>query len=294
MAGLFVILLKGAGFAAANSSNAWLMISGEGAGYSLAGGFWVLFVMLGYAVMFIIAGLVSFVAALVGGFSLFGAVVGLLFAILGLFCFVIMLWYTIKIPYVLLKTLISFYVSVITAPIQILAGALVPSLGFGAWFKKVMADILVFPVTGLFFWFAWSTLWTSFHQAGLDIARGLWVPFTDMWAPGIIGSAHDMSGIIFLAISFGIITEIPKIPDMLKGMILGEKFAFGTAVGEAISGGIGYVSAYTKNKQELGQAASWVGQRAKKVFKRPSSPATPATPAANTPASNEDIPNYDE
>lgn len=233
ISGLFVILLKLAGFASANSNNAWYMISGTGAGYSIAGGFWVFFVMLGYAVIFFISAVWSFVTTIVGGASIFGAVVSVIFMLLAVWCLVLMIWYTLKIPYVLLKTLISFYVSVITAPVQILAGTIIPSMGFGAWFKRIMADILVFPVMGLLFWLAWSTLWTSYAQAWRDLARGWWLPDSQLWAPGIIGSAADMAGIIWLAISFGIIVLIPKVPELLKSMIMGEKFA-GTGIGEAL------------------------------------------------------------
>lgn len=234
VAGLFVILLKLAGFADAGSNNAWWMISGTGLGYSIAGGFWVLFVMLGYAFMFFIAALVATIATILGGLSIFGAVVGIIFMILGVFCLVIMLWYTIKIPYVLLKTLIHFYVMVITAPLQILAGTFTSNMGFGVWLKTIIADILVFPVTGLFFWFAWSTLFSSLNQSGLDIARGFWVSKETMWAPGIIGSAADMGGIIFLAISFSIMTLIPKIPNIIKQFMTGEKFQ-GNGLGETMT-----------------------------------------------------------
>lgn len=257
ISGLFALLLNTAGFATGN--NAWLMISGTGAGYSIAGGFWVFFVMLGYAVMFLVAGIWSFITTLAGGLSIFGAVVSIIFIIMTVWVLVLMIIYTIKIPYVLLKTLISFYISVITGPIQILAGTIVPSMGFGIWFKKLMADILVFPVTGLLFWFMWSTLWTSYHQAGLDIARGLWLPSADMWAPGIIGSAHDMSGLIFLAISFGIMTLIPKVPGLLKQFIMGEKFTGGSDIGGAAAiatVGAGLGTTYAQGRSEKYAAAA--------------------------------------
>jgi len=275
VSGLFVILLKGAGFASANSTNAWWMISGEGGGYSIAGGFWVFFVMLGYAVMFFVSAVWSFVTTLIGGASIFGMIVSIIFAIMTIWVLILMLVYTVKIPYVLLKTLISFYLSVITAPIQILAGVIVPSMGFGVWFRRVMADILVFPVTGLLFWFAWATLWSSFGQAWRDIARGWWLPDNNMWAPGIIGSAADMSGLIFLAISFGIITLIPKVPDMLKGFILGEKFSLGTAIGESMgepAKGLGAVAFASKRYGED------ITKISKSIWGKIRAPKAPETP----------------
>ncbi|MCX6703965.1 MAG: hypothetical protein NTZ07_00785, partial [Candidatus Woesebacteria bacterium] len=160
------------------------------------------------------------------------------FVLIAVWVLVLCIIYTFKIPYVLINTLISVYISIITAPVQILAGTIAPSMGFGVWFKRLMADILVFPVVGLLFWFAWATLWTSYGQAFKDVAS-YWVSFgTINWIPGIIGTKglgqpSGIDGIIFLAISFGIMTLIPKVPDMLKGVIMGEKFSFGTAMGEA-------------------------------------------------------------
>jgi hypothetical protein len=178
----------------------------------------------------------------------------------------------------LLKTLISVYLSIITAPLQILAGTLVPSMGFGAWFKKLIADILVFPVTGLVCWFAWALLWSAYAQAAFDVST-YWKNhvFTifggaggtpDAWIPGIIGASglgasSGITGILFLAMSFGMIVLIPKIPDMLKGMILGEKFSFGTAMGEAYGpiGGALKGAGGMASGAALGGGAIWLGTK---------------------------------
>jgi len=99
-----------------------------------------------------------------------------------------------------------------------------------------MADILVFPVVGVLFWFAWATLMSAYNLINLDIGNFLDTNVVGAWTPGIIGASigdGGMSGMIFLAISFGMIVLIPKVPDMLKGMLLGEKFSFGMAMGEA-------------------------------------------------------------
>src|SRR3990167_716844 len=258
VSGLFAFLIKAAGFTN-NINSAFSIISGAGPGYNipLAGGLWILFMMLGYAVSFFVAALIATITSLVSSFSVFNALLGVVFMILGVFCLVIMIWYTFKIPFVLIKTLISLYISIITAPVQILAGAIIPSMGFGTWFKKVMADVLVFPVVGLFIYFAWKTLGESFTLSGYDFINfsGSASLHPISWVPGIIGTSGpttgSISGIIFLAISFGIMAEIPKIPDMLKGMLLGEKFAFGTGIGEAMEA-FGIASTAQKSLQSAG------------------------------------------
>ncbi len=240
ISGLFALLLNLAKFSS-SLTGAYGTIAGTGAGYSTSlGGFWVFFMMLAYAIVFFVSAFISLITTFLAGFSIFGMVLAIIFMIIAVACLLIMLWYTIKIPYVLLKTLVSVYISIITAPIQIMAGAIIPSMGFGAWFKKLMADILVFPITGLLIWFAWATLWSSFGLAIGDVGRYWSISMADdSWIPGIIGAGTlagtttGLSGIIFLAISFSIILLIPKVPDIIKSFMMGEKFA-GTGIGEAL------------------------------------------------------------
>jgi hypothetical protein len=244
VSGLFALLLNLAGFSS-SLTNSFGMIAGTGAGYDILGGFWVLFMMFFYTVFFFIAAIVTMISTLISGFNLFGVVLGFVFVLIAIWVLILCVIYTFKIPYVLIKTLISLYISIITGPVQILAGAIVPSMGFGTWFKRLMADVMVFPVVGLLFWFAWATLWSAYAQDGYTVSQywsnlfaGAGAVWPNAWIPGIVGSKglgvdSGITGILFLGISFSIITLIPKVPDMLKGLFLGEKFAFGTAMGEA-------------------------------------------------------------
>lgn len=243
VSGLFALLLKTAGFTT-NITGAFGTISGTGILSTTFGGFWIFFSMLAYTVLFFITSIFSLFDSFMSGLNIFGMILSFVFIIIGCWVLILCLWYTLKIPYVMLKTLVSLYISIITSPIQILAGTLAPSAGFGPWIKRLFADLLVFPMIGLLFWFAWSLLWSSMAQAGIDVSR-YWIGevfgsglLPTAWVPDIIGSrgfgnSSGISGIILLAISFSMITLIPKVPDMLKGLILGEKFSFGTAIGEA-------------------------------------------------------------
>jgi len=244
MSGLFALLLKIAGFST-DISGPFGFISGTGFFQNTFGGFWVLIFMLLYTILFFLGAVIVFFGSFLGFLNIFGMLLGVVFVLMSVYVLVLCIIYTFKIPYVLIKTLISLYILIITAPVQILAGAIVPSMGFGSWFKKLMADIMVFPVVGLLFWFALATLMSAYAQAGLDVGR-FWAnlfgstAYPNAWVPEIIGSRglfvanSGITGVLMLGISFGMIALIPKVPDMLKGMLLGEKFSFGTALGESI------------------------------------------------------------
>jgi len=204
-----------------------------------------------YDIFFLISLVISLVAVLLSGYPV---LIGILFVIVGIllvvWIFVLSIWYTLKGTWILVKTLISVYVGIITAPIQFILSPLVPSLSFGNWFKRMLADLLVFPVTGLFMFFAWHLMWASYKFALTAILKENIVSqiikiiiewtggditwFTTIWVPEIVGFGEAVSGIIILMMSFGVIIAIPKIPEMLKGLILGEKFSFGMAIGQEV------------------------------------------------------------
>lgn len=241
--GLFASLLVTAGFAES--------ITGTFGTYntifpSNVTGFYFLTHMVVYDLFFLISVAWNFVAGLNTVSGIFAstilAIVGILLVV---WILILSIWYTFKATWVLIKTLINVYISIITSPIQFTLGALVPSFSFGNWFKRLLSDLLVFPVTGVVMFFAWNLMWTSyrFGSEKLIVAQIIefiktwsggnasW--FSAPWAPEIIGVGESVTGFLFLFASFACIALIPKIPDMLKGFILGEKFSFGTAIGEA-------------------------------------------------------------
>jgi len=205
-------------------------------GTQALGSFYILVWMLGYAVAFVIAVLWAMIAALVS-LSAYGFLASTFALLIAAWVVVLIIIYTIRVPWVLIKNLISIYFSIIIAPLQILMGTVAPNFGFGAWFKKLMAELLVFPLTGLLMFLAIKFLIASF-EVSLDVfVEGLFssdgtLP-GQLWSPPIIGSA-DITGLLFLLMSFTMITLIPKAVDILKMVIMGEKFAFGTAIGEAM------------------------------------------------------------
>ena len=202
-----------------------------------------------YFVLFLFAFLFAAITSIV---SITGIIPGVLWSILMIgmliWIFILMFWYAFKIPWILIKNLISIYVSIITATIQIMAGVIAPQIGFGLWLRKLVAEVLVYPVTGLFFYLAMKLLGSSMMFSIMNIKNILGIkdlidailtPFGGSfgsgiaWVPSIIGSADKIIPFFFMIASFGLIVAIPKVVDILKFAIMNAKFDFGTAMGEA-------------------------------------------------------------
>lgn len=214
-------------------------------------GMYFLFHMMWYAVFFLIATLINMIAVTVSfGQFLPGTAFSIISILLVVWILILALWYTFKATWVLIKTLISVYLNIISAPLQFALGVFVPSMGFGNWFKKMMADLLVFPVTGLFMFFAWRLMWLSYafgfkaianeniFARIIELINNIGTPdanlFDTLWVPEILGFGQTTSGFLVLLMSFGIIAAVPKVPDILKMLLLGGKFDYGSAIGEAM------------------------------------------------------------
>jgi hypothetical protein len=212
---------------------------------------------LWYLVIFAAAVIWSLIATL-SSLSVFGMLVSIIAAIVWGVTIIMLLVYLIKIPWVLIKALGTFYLSVVFGPIQIGIGALVPSFGFGSWLKKMVSSLSVFLLTGTLYYLALFLLYQSFvvnvevlweqnfvsellSLFGITVAGGS--PGT-LWSPPLLGSGAEMSGLILIFLSFTIIAIMPKGAEMLQGAIEGKPIAFGTAIGEALGVPIGAARAY--------------------------------------------------
>lgn len=213
----------------------------------------ILVKMFGYFVVFVIGLLLSLIAMASKLTAILPtAILSIVSVILFLWCLVLVFWYgIIKIPWMLIKNLISIYLSIVIAPLQIISGVFAPQIGFATWLKKLMAELLVYPITGLAFFLAvrialqsWAYSVYSFlinnaiSNLLLDfvsLITGEQFTVSIMWTPTIIGVGDTLAGFILLMISFMIIIGIPKIPDILKMAIMGTKFDYGTAIGEAMA-----------------------------------------------------------
>ncbi len=251
ISGIFATLLSASGIAS-TAGRAYTTIVGDfsikgfSLGNLLGGPITIFFVMFFYLVLFFVSVVWNALTSILLSLSL---ITGTGFTIVGIaltiWLIVLMFIYAIKIPWVLFKTTINIYLSIIVAPLQIMLGTLMPQVGFGLWFKNLLANILVFPLTGVLIFLAYDFLMFSYTAGSVVGADGLLSAINEvfgthlgggisdvrLWSPPYLGG--DISGFIFLMISFGIIVLIPKVPELMKSLIMGEKFSFGTAIGEA-------------------------------------------------------------
>jgi len=230
----------------------------------LAGSFIILVYMFVYDFLFLFALLLSLLGASMS-LSIFGMLASILMVLVLVWALVLTLWYTIKIPWMLIKALVQIFLLVIVAPLQIALGTLIPSLGFGAWLKNLIANLLVFPLAGTLFYLAAMFLAYSYQVAAEVIIEQFWIFEVfginptgilpgRLWSPPLLGSGAEITPLIFIFMSFGIIIMIPKAADFIKAMVTGEKFTFGTAIGEAVAvpGTIGTLAAKYKEGIKVG------------------------------------------
>jgi hypothetical protein len=169
------------------------------------------------------------------------------------------LWHSIKVFFLLFKTLANIYISIIFAPLQIGMGIINSNMGFGSWLKDLIANLAVFPLVSALFGMALIFAGISFisgltHLIGsasliaaltsfsntptmailLRIAANTNPSDTGGTWPLLISGTNYAQSLIYAGISFVIITMIPKAADIIQGFISGKPFAYGTAVGEAL------------------------------------------------------------
>lgn len=184
---------------------------------------------------------------LLGPFILF--MFFLLIIIAGVMLFIIFC----KTLWLLLKTLTMFYLQVIAGPLMILFGT-VSGKGAGSWIKGVFANLAVYPTIGamyaMSFVFLFYGLFMAFGAA-LDQSVfnhlfdqvGIYVPSPqEAWSPPLtLGESY--LPLLFVGVSFVIITITPKTAEIIKGMLEGKPYPLGTAIGENVSQAAGLAKA---------------------------------------------------
>ena len=215
-----------------------------------SGLFWsLLFAQLIFLIFYgAIGALVGLGATAVTGVATAGATVPLavvgggIGAILFLLLIIMMIVASVKILWLLIKTTINVLLLIIAAPLMILAGTFSSGLGFGAWLKQLVANVAVFPMVRLMLFLSHYFFW-GMRLKNETILAG-WtavnpmeiVPFggESTLLPGYL-PFNVGTGILGWILSFGVFFLIPKIGEIIKSMIEGKPFAYGTAIGEAVA-----------------------------------------------------------
>ncbi len=171
----------------------------------------------------------------------------------------IILWTFLRIWLELLKSYVMVILYTITAPLWIIMG-LLPGhpLGFGSWFRRIFANLAVFPATALLMVTA-AMLLNAF--------RG---DTTGLFIPPLVGNPKE--GEIGYLIAFGILLVTPGLLTILKsslkaagkqGLMAVGAFQSGMAAGSAVPRGIGRpmgqrLFAYDPRTQHVGAGLSWL------------------------------------
>lgn len=231
--------------------------------------------IVGLLVVYLILFSITLLAALFFGNGLIGGIVEVVisggiapaaFSIISVLAAVVLLVVlfiaAIKIFWMLIKTFVMILLLVISAPFQIAIGAVTQSTGFSQWLKSFISNLAVFPLTGLLFALSYlfllksleytvnttlnlSTLspnWDGILGGITNTIPGVSQQFTNTGWPPLLGTSDRMISLIFLGASLAILLMVPKIADIIKGMIEGKPFAYGTAIGEAFAVPAGLVS----------------------------------------------------
>lgn len=233
--------------------------------------FGVLWLIVVYLVLFT-AGLLFALAIVLGpitvGLASLGVIIGVAaFASTGigllveiaivLILIIALLWFALRIVWMLLKTYVNILLLTIFAPLQITLGALVPQMGFGLWLRNLASNLAVFIITGLLFMLSFLFLLQGYNLIYQNILKinildqiinivfvgtpliliralgGVTGSFTGSWPP-LLGGGEKATALLMLGVSFVIFTIIPRTADMIKAIIQGQPFAFGTAIGEVL------------------------------------------------------------
>ena len=145
--GLFASLMSLAKFSDFNTALTFILPINTSANM---GPLYILGFMVNYTILYFIAALSTLLGLLSGplsGATIYAPIVSILAILFTIWIILLMIWYAIKVPIILLKNLISLFISIVVAPVQIIIGALVPSIGFGVWLRKILAEAFVFPLT---------------------------------------------------------------------------------------------------------------------------------------------------
>jgi len=191
---------------------------------------------------------------------------GVLSFLFGIIMILVILFFSIKLLWLTMRTFLNILLLIVVGPIQILLGAIMPGMGIGAWAKEMMANLAVYPTIGLMFFVCFFFLRAALpdnplispDNSGLfpfDIQGGTLGP-TQAWQPPLSFGTQNSGSVAFLWLiaSFGVFAGIPKVADIIKGLLSGRPFAYGTAIGEALGGpkmvagfGAGFLPGYMEN-----------------------------------------------
>jgi hypothetical protein len=234
--GLIAAILSTSGLFGLNWPEMYNRLSGATLGTGIIG------TMMLYFFTFVVIGLFAIIPL---------GILDILFRLLTIIILVVLIialiFITFKIMWMLLKAYVSILLLIAVGPIYIITG------GFTNWLKNLAANLAVFAVIGPMFAISFLFIYSAIPQGGLleeffGLIRPI-IPFeptpntieTSNWTPPFLNLGSQ--NVIWLFASFVIMTLIPNAANIIKSMIQGRPFGYGTAVGAALGAAAG-VAAY--------------------------------------------------
>lgn len=165
--------------------------------------------------------------------AILGFIIGIAVGLIAFFVVVIaLLWALFKLWFELLKSYISILIGIIFAPFWIVAGLIPGSgekVGFGAWLRDMLGNLMAFPVAiGMFYL---AAIFVRQFKAASDV----------FFLPPLIGPQSADFGAI---IAFGILMMTPNAVKITKAAFK-SKGIEGGAVGQGVGAAIGVLAAPT-------------------------------------------------
>jgi hypothetical protein len=170
-----------------------------------------------------------------GGFGL-----GILLVLFAIIAILAVIWWSLKIVWMVIKTFVSIILTIVVGPLEIMLGTVTESTGFGAWLKRLISYLAVYPMMCLMFFLAFFFL----NQGGDTAGFGGTIPFNpatnfigpNSWVPPMSFLTGNGQRLIWILVSFVIFSEITKVAEMAQKFIEGKPWEYGTAVGEVRQG----------------------------------------------------------
>ncbi len=169
-------------------------------------------------------------------------VLPLLLGIIAVILAILFLILAIRVIWMLLKAFVSVILLVAIAPLQIALGVVISGIGFGSWLKNLISNLAVFPLAGLFLSLSFLFLYMVVQQTLANIVpdpiKGLLgssfkPPELKPGWPPLLSGTSSMLSLIYLGASLVVLGMLPRVSDLIKALIQGKPFEYGTAIGEA-------------------------------------------------------------
>ena len=139
----------------------------------------------------------------------------------------------------LIRAFVNIILLIIAGPFQILLGTIMNGAGFGAWLKGMMANLAAYPLAVFLYLISLFILAQAVPPAWCPQSTCVFY-FTNRinnltaWSPPMTFGASDAGiQLLFLGISIGIITLIPRVAKLIESFMSGRGYEAGFALTEA-------------------------------------------------------------